>query len=155
MKIKIKNIFLALMVLLLTQCANVVTPTGGPKDIKPPEVVQATPENHSVNFIGNKIEITFDEYITLENANQNVLISPPLNEKPSIKLSNKTVVIKFKESLLPNTTYTIHFGSGIKDLHEGNVFNNYIYSFSTGKYIDTLQISGKILDAENKKPLAD
>lgn len=144
-----------LTAMLLAQCANVVTPTGGPKDSKPPIVVKASPENHSVNFIGKKIEITFDEYITLENANQNMLISPPLNEKPSFKLNNKTVVIKFNEPLLPNTTYTIHFGSAVKDLHEGNIFNNYIYSFSTGELLDTLQISGKVLDAENKKPLDD
>ena len=135
------------------RCANAVAPTGGPKDTTPPVVVQAVPENHSVNFVGNKIEITFDEYITLENANQNVLISPPLSEKPDIKLKNKTVVVKFKESLASNTTYTINFGSAIKDLHEGNPFKDYVYSFSTGDHIDTLSIAGKVLNAEDKKPV--
>jgi len=135
------------------RCANAVAPTGGPKDTTPPVVVQAVPENHSVNFVGNKIEITFDEYITLENANQNVLISPPLSEKPDIKLKNKTVVVKFKESLASNTTYTINFGSAIKDLHEGNPFKDYVYSFSTGDHIDTLNIAGKVLNAEDKKPV--
>ena len=135
------------------RCANAVAPTGGPKDTTPPVVVQAVPENHSVNFVGNKIEITFDEYITLENANQNVLISPPLTEKPDIKLKNKTVVVKFKETLAANTTYTINFGSAIKDLHEGNPFKDYVYSFSTGDHIDTLSIAGKVLNAEDKKPV--
>ena len=135
------------------RCANAVAPTGGPKDTTPPVVVQAVPENHSVNFVGNKIEITFDEYITLENANQNVLISPPLTEKPDIKLKNKTVVVKLKESLAANTTYTINFGSAIKDLHEGNPFKDYVYSFSTGDHIDTLNIAGKVLNAEDKKPV--
>lgn len=135
------------------RCANAVAPTGGPKDTTPPVVVQAVPENHSVNFVGNKIEITFDEYITLENANQNVLISPPLTEKPDIKLKNKTVVVKFKESLAANTTYTINFGSAIKDLHEGNPFKDYVYSFSTGDHIDSLSIAGKVLNAEDKKPV--
>ena len=140
---------------LAQRCANAVAPTGGPKDTAPPVVVQAVPENNSTNFIGKKIEITFDEYITLENANQNVLISPPLSEKPDIKLKNKTVVVKFKETLAANTTYTINFGSVIKDLHEGNPFKDYVFSFSTGDHIDTLRIAGKVLNAEDKKPVED
>jgi hypothetical protein len=154
---KLKHILIAASLLLVAflaqRCANAVAPTGGPKDEIPPKVVEAVPENHSVSFTGKKIEITFDEYITLENANQNVLISPPLNEKPDIKLKNKTVVIKFKETLAENTTYTINFGTAIKDLHEGNEFKDYVYSFSTGDYIDTLSIAGKVLNAEDKKPI--
>ena len=154
---KVKHILiivgLLFMAFLAQQCANAVAPTGGPKDEKPPVVVEAVPENHSINFNGKKIEITFDEYITLENANQNVLISPPLSEKPDIKLKNKTVVIKFKEDLAPNTTYTINFGASIKDLHEGNPFKDYVYSFSTGDHIDTLAIAGKVLNASDKKPV--
>ena len=100
---------------LAQRCANAVAPTGGPKDETPPKVVGTVPENHSINFIGKKIEITFDEYVSLENANQNVMISPPLSEKPDIKLKNKTVIIKFKETLASNTTYTINFGAAIKD----------------------------------------
>ena len=154
---KVKYLFFCLALLLTAflaqRCANAVAPTGGPKDERPPKVVEAVPENRSINFIGKKIEITFDEYITLENANQNVMISPPLSEKPDIKLKNKTVVIKFKESLAANTTYTINFGSSIKDLHEGNQFKDYVYSFSTGDVIDTLSIAGKVLNAEDKKPV--
>jgi hypothetical protein len=141
--------------LLLQRCANPVAPTGGAKDVLPPVVVKAEPENHSTDFGGRKIEITFDEYVTLENANQNVLISPPLATKPDIKLHNKTLVIKFKEALATNTTYTIDFGSAIKDLHEGNQFKDYVYSFSTGDHIDTLFIAGKLLSAEDKKPVED
>ena len=141
------------MAFFAQRCANAVAPTGGPRDERPPVVVEAVPENHSINFLGNKIEITFDEYITLENANQNVMISPPLSEKPDIKLKNKTVVIKFKEDLAANTTYTINFGASIKDLHEGNQFKDYVYSFSTGDHIDTLGIAGKVLNASDKKPV--
>ena len=144
---------LLLMAFFAQQCANAVAPMGGPKDNTPPRVIEAVPVNQSINFSGKKIEITFDEYITLENANQNVLISPPLSEKPDIKLKNKTVVVKFKENLAPNTTYTINFGSAIKDLHEGNLFKDYVYSFSTGDHIDTLAIAGKVLDAADKKPV--
>ena len=156
---KPKYLFLGLGLLLTAflaqRCANAVAPTGGPKDDKPPVVVAAIPENQSINFLGKKIELTFDEYITLDNANQNVLISPPLSEKPDIKLKNKTVVIKFKEELAANTTYSINFGSAIKDLHEGNLFKDYIYSFSTGDHIDTLRIAGKVLNAEDMKPMED
>ncbi|MBR0539948.1 MAG: Ig-like domain-containing protein [Bacteroidales bacterium] len=154
---KPKYLFYCLSVLLTAflaqRCANAVAPTGGPKDNTPPRVVEAVPENNSINFIGKKIEITFDEYVTLENANQNVLISPPLSQKPDIKLKNKTVVVKFKEDLALNTTYTINFGSAIKDLHEGNLFKDYVYSFSTGDRIDTLSITGKVVDATEKKPV--
>ena len=154
---KLKYLFFCLAMLLTAflaqRCANAVAPTGGPKDERPPVVVEAVPENHSVNFVGKKIEITFDEYITLDNASQNVMISPPLSEKPDIKLKNKTVVIKFKENLAANTTYTIDFGTAIKDLHEGNPFKDYVYSFSTGDYIDTLCIAGKVLNASDKKPV--
>ena len=144
---------LLLIAFIAQRCANAVAPTGGPKDDIPPKVVEAVPENQSINFIGKKIEITFDEYITLENASQNVMISPPLSEKPDIKLKNKTVVIKFKEDLASNTTYTINFGVAIKDLHEGNQFKDYVYSFSTGDHIDTLGIAGKVLNASDKKPV--
>lgn len=154
---KLKHILIATSLLLTAflaqHCANAVAPTGGPKDERPPVVVETLPENRSVNFIGKKIEITFDEYITLENANQNVMISPPLSEKPDIKLKNKTVIVKFKEDLASNTTYTINFGSAIKDLHEGNLFKDYVYSFSTGDVIDTLCIAGKVLNAEDKQPI--
>ena len=144
---------LALAALLLQCCANAVAPTGGPKDEMPPKVVEAVPENRSTAFGGRKIEITFDEYVTLENANQNVLISPPLTTKPDIKIHNKTLVIKFKETLDPNTTYTINFGEAVKDLHEGNLFKDYVYTFSTGEIVDTLSIAGKVLYAEDKKPV--
>ena len=154
---KLKHILFAIGVILTAflaqHCANAVAPTGGPKDETPPKVVGTVPENRSTNFIGKKIELTFDEYISLENANQNVMISPPLSEKPDIKLKNKTVIIKFKETLAANTTYTINFGAAIKDLHEGNQLKDYVYSFSTGDHIDTLCIAGTVLYAEDKKPV--
>lgn len=145
--------FLFGVLVFLTSCANMVAPTGGPKDTTPPKVVMASPENRSVAFNGNRIEITFDEYVTLNNASQQVLVSPPLTTKPDIKLNNKTVVVKFKENLRPNTTYTIDFGEAIKDLHEGNLFKDYAYAFATGDLLDTLSIAGAVLDAETRKPV--
>ena len=153
MKDKNLNILLFLSAFFLTQCANQVAPTGGPKDITPPKVVEAVPENQSTDFNGRKIELTFDEYVTLNNASQQMLFSPPLGNKPDIKLSNKTVVVKFKEDLKPNTTYTIDFGEAVKDFHEGNLFKDYIYTFSTGDMLDTLSLAGTVVDAATQKPL--
>lgn len=150
---KIKYIAFFLGLVLLTRCANVVAPTGGPKDITPPMVTVAEPANHSVNFNGKKIELTFDEYVTLTNANQEVLISPPVATKPDVKLSGKTVSVKFKDELLPNATYTINFGNAIKDLHEGNTFKDYVYSFATGDHLDSLSIAGKVINADDEKPV--
>ena len=137
------------------RCANVVSPTGGPKDTIPPVVLQSIPDNQSANFSGKEIHITFDEYVTLNNPNNNILISPPLENNPEYKLHGKSLIIKFKEDLKPDITYSINFGEAIKDLHEGNVFKNYSFVFSTGENIDTLTLSGKLLQAIDHKPSAD
>ena len=137
------------------RCANVVSPTGGPKDVTPPIVLTAVPENQSTMFNGKEINITFDEYVTLNNPNANILISPPLEKNPEYKLSGKSLIVKFKEPLRTETTYSINFGESIKDLHEGNIFKNYSYVFSTGKVIDTLTLEGKLLQADTRKPSSD
>ena len=145
--------FLFGILVLLSCCANVVAPTGGAKDVTPPKVVEAVPENQGTGFNGRKIEVSFDEYVTLNNASQQVLFSPPLADKPDIKLNGKTVVIRLKEDLKPNTTYTIDFGEAVKDLHEGNTFKDFTYTFSTGDVLDTLNLSGTIVDATTGKPV--
>lgn len=137
------------------RCANVVSPTGGPKDTVPPIVLQSRPENQATNFSDKEIHITFDEYVTLNNPNNNILISPPLENNPEYKLSGKSLIIKFKEPLKPETTYSMNFGEAIKDLHEGNVFRDYSFVFSTGENIDTLTLEGKVLQAADHKPSAD
>ena len=140
-------------VALLCRCANVVSPTGGPKDEKPPVVLEATPSNNSTNFTGKTIHLTFDEFVTLNNPSNNVLISPPLNKKPTYRTSGKTLIIRFEEPLNPNTTYSINFGDAIKDLHEGNVFKGYVYNFSTGETIDSLSLKGKVTSASALTPM--
>jgi hypothetical protein len=137
------------------RCANIVSPTGGPKDIVPPVVLLTTPENQSSNFNKKEIHLTFDEYVTLNNPNNNILISPPLEENPDYKLNGKSLIIKFKETLKNETTYSINFGESIKDLHEGNIFKDYSYVFSTGENIDSLTLEGKLLQAIDHKPSAD
>ena len=137
------------------RCANVVSPSGGPKDTVPPIVLQSVPENQTANFHDKEIHITFDEYVTLNNPNSNIFISPPLEKNPEYRLSGKSLIIKFKEALKPDVTYSINFGEAIKDLHEGNVFKNYSFVFSTGENIDTLTLEGKLLQAVDHKPSAD
>lgn len=137
------------------RCANIVSPTGGPKDIVPPVVLLATPENQSSNFNEKEIHLTFDEYVTLNNPNNNILISPPLEKNPDYKLNGKSLIIKFKETLKNETTYSINFGESIKDLHEGNIFKDFSYVFSTGENIDSLTLEGKLLQAIDHKPSAD
>ena len=149
------NCFAFILMLSFTRCANVVTPSGGPKDIIPPVVLQSVPENQSTNFQDKEIHITFDEYVTLNNPTNNIFISPPLENNPEYKLSGKSLIIKFKEPLKPDATYSINFGEAIKDLHEGNVFKDYSFVFSTGENIDTLTLEGKVLQAIDHKPSAD
>ena len=133
---------------LISGCAQIGAPTGGPKDTTAPVLVKAIPQNKTLNFSGNKITLNFNEYVELQELQSNLLISPNPKSNPIISSKLKTVTVKFKDSLSPNTTYTINFGNAIKDINEGNVFNNFTYTFSTGDKIDSLQLKGKVLLAE-------
>ena len=155
MKKWVRYIVVFAVAILMIRCANVVTPSGGPKDEKAPIVLVASPENHSTDFKGKSIHLTFDEFVTLNNPSNTVLISPPMNKKPTYRTSGKTLIIRFEEPLKPNTTYSIHFGDAIKDLHEGNVFKGYTYNFSTGISIDSLSLKGKVISASTLSPLED
>ncbi|MGN0032708.1 MAG: Ig-like domain-containing protein [Candidatus Limimorpha sp.] len=152
MKFVLKYLLIILSALFLFRCANVVTPNGGPKDITPPIVVETSPLNNSTNFNGRTITITFDEYFTLNNASDNILISPPLATKPDFQINRKSLIIKAKEPLKEETTYSINFGNAVKDLHEGNIFNGFDYIFSTGPRIDTLSVQGNVVSAASLKP---
>ena len=148
-----RYIVIFVVAILMIRCANVVTPSGGPKDDKSPVVLVASPENHSTDFKGKSIHLTFDEFVTLNNPSNTVLISPPMNKKPTYRTSGKTLIIRFEEPLKPNTTYSIYFGDAIKDLHEGNVFTGYTYNFSTGNSIDSLSLQGKVISASTLSPM--
>lgn len=139
--------------ILATSCANIVTPTGGPKDTQPPQVIQAKPPNLSTHFLGNKVTITFDEYVKLDNPSQEIIISPSIQAVPKIEVKGKKLEIDFKEATLnSNTTYTIHFGESLKDVNESNTLYNFKYIFSTGSIVDSLYVSGKVLQAGSQKP---
>jgi hypothetical protein len=141
-----------LLAALLWQCANPVSPTGGPKDITPPQVVKSDPPNFSNHFDKKKITITFDEFVTLKDANQQIIISPPLSEKPDFKLRGKSFVINLNSELKSNTTYTFFFGNAIVDLTENNPLAHYLYVLSTGDHIDSLSIGGKVVSAFDLQP---
>lgn len=129
-------------------CAQISSPTGGPTDSLAPVLVKASPAQRSTNFTGNKISLSFNEYIDLQELSSNLLISPVQKQSPVISYSLKSINIRFRDTLLPNTTYSINFGNSIKDVHEGNILRNFTYVFATGNTIDSLTLSGTINLAE-------
>lgn len=136
---------------LLYGCATESAPTGGKEDKEAPVMKQASPANYSTHFSSNKIEITFNEFIQQGSFSQ-TLISPPMDKPPIYGMHGKTLVIKLRTELLPNTTYTINFGDDIKDLNNGNIAPNFTYVFSTGDYIDSQSVSGKVILASDGTP---
>lgn len=138
-------------ILILASCAQIVAPTGGKKDTTPPKVIRETPRNKNTSFAGRKLFFQFDEYVTLKDADEQIIISPPIDEKPFIEQLGKSITIEFSSALLPRTTYTINFGNAITDVHETNVLANYTYVFSTGKLIDTLEVRGILQNAFDNK----
>jgi len=135
------------MVVIVASCAQTGAPVGGPEDITPPRVVEAVPPNYSTNFSADKIMITFDEYLDMGNFTQELIVSPPMEEQPVVKMRNKTLIIEFEEELKEDVTYTFNFGEGIKDLNEKNVLLNFEYVFATGPLLDSLSIKGMLRNA--------
>lgn len=150
------NILLvALSILILYSCANRgIGPQGGPKDEIPPKVVKEVPINGTVNYHNKVIEIYFDEYLQLDNVSENVMISPPQQRPPEVKAVGKKVTVTFDEDLQDSTTYTIDFGAAICDNNEKNALEGYSFSFATGDMIDTLEVSGIMLNAADLNPIS-
>lgn len=138
--------------LSLFSCASQAPLGGGPKDETPPKLLSCTPENRSVNFSGKQIELFFNEFISLKSVQQKLVVSPPTIIKPDVTSKNRSVIIKFNEELLSNTTYTLNFSDAITDLNEANSIPDFHFSFSTGTSIDSLKISGLVKDAFSLKP---
>lgn len=138
---------------LFYSCANMATPNGGPYDEQPPRFVSSTPAPNQTDYKGKKVEILFDELIQIDKPSENVIITPPQMEMPVIRSAGRKVVIELKDTLKPNTTYTIDFTNSIADNNEKNVFENFSFAFSTGDVIDTLEVSGTVLNAENLEPM--
>jgi len=141
--------------LFLISCASVQSPTGGPRDTIQPAIVKELPKNLTRNFIGSKIEIEFDEFVKLSNEFTEISVSPSMDIPPAYKAKKEILQISFEEKLQKNTTYTINFGKAIADVNEGNILKNYSYVFSTGAQIDSLSISGKVINSLTKQKLKD
>lgn len=150
----LKHCSIILGLFFLASCANRgVGPQGGPKDSIPPVPRHSEPELGTLNFSGNKIEITFDEYIQLDNLASNLLMSPPQQNPPDVKARGKKLMIQFQDSLYANTTYTIDFGSAVCDYREKVPLHGYSFYFSTGNEIDTLETRGYVYDAQTLNPI--
>lgn len=143
-----------LFLILIYSCANMGSPNGGPYDETPPKFVSSTPVPNQTNYKGKNIEILFDELVQLEKPSENVIITPPQMELPIIRASGKKVVVELMDTLKENTTYTIDFTNSISDNNEKNVYENFSFAFSTGEIIDSLQVSGILLNAENLEPMS-
>jgi len=141
-------ILIGIPVLLLMNCARIVSPPGGPKDETPPKIKKSTPENYTVNFTSKTVEIIFDEYIRFDNINQ-LIVSPPMNNKPETKIKGRGIEIKMDDTLARNTTYTLNYGSSIVDNNEGNPIDNFQFVFSTGPDLDSLNVTGNVINAHD------
>ena len=148
-----KYIAFLLVIIGFYACASTGMPDGGPYDETPPKFVRATPEPNATNNKRKKIAIEFDEYIKLDKPSEKVIISPPQKEAPEVKVSGHRVLVEFFDTLRENTTYTVDFGDAIVDNNEDNPLGNFAYAFSTGAHIDTMEVSGTVLNAENLEPV--
>lgn len=141
------------VVLFVVACANIGSPDGGPFDETPPKILKTSPDFGKVGAKAKKIVIEFDENIKLDNPQEKVVVSPPQLEQPEIEATGKKITITLQDSLKPGTTYTIDFADAIEDNNEGNPLGDYAFTFSTGETIDTMQISGNVLEASNLEPI--
>lgn len=147
-----KSLLLIGFLLIVASCARIVTPTGGPKDVAPPNVLNVKPENRTLHFSEKNIRIYFDEFITLNVPLENIVFSPPLVHAPEYLISGKSLIIKLSDTLISNKTYNVAFSNAIKDFREGNLLPFYQYTFSTGDYIDSFMVSGILINAETLAP---
>ena len=151
----LEGLSLLLLLLFFSSCANRgIGPQGGPKDTIPPRMVKEQPLNQSVNFHGKKIEITFNEYLQLDNIQQNLLVSPPQQVSPIVKAVGKKVTVEMQEDLIDSTTYTLDFGNAICDYTEKNPVRGYVFAFSTGDRIDSMEVYGRVANAEDLNPVS-
>ncbi|WP_127132991.1 Ig-like domain-containing domain [Pseudoflavitalea rhizosphaerae] len=157
---KINNLFVAALVVFAIAvsmvsspgCANIAPPTGGPRDSLPPRLVRALPGDSTRNFNSKKIVFEFDEYVQVDNVQENLLVSPTPKINPTVTNKLRTITVTIKDTLEPNTTYAFDFGNALKDINEGNVFKNFTYVFTTGTTLDSLTVSGNVIIAETGMP---
>ena len=149
----VKNFAIYTMLLLLAACASMGTPDGGPYDEASPVFLTSTPQANALNVKENKVVLEFDEFVKLQNAYEKIVVSPPQIQLPEIKVNGKRITVEFFDSLKPSTTYTIDFNDAIVDNNEGNPLESFSFVFSTGDNVDTLGVSGTVLDASDLEPI--
>lgn len=128
-------------------CANIVSPQGGPRDSLPPVIIGATPALFTTNFEGKRIYLAFNEFVQLKDQQKEFFVSPPMKKNPTLSLKNRGIQIDIADTLKENTTYALNFGTSIRDNNEGNILNGVRYVFSTGPQIDSLFVSGYTVDS--------
>lgn len=146
-------IALVSVIIAMYACASMGTPDGGPEDYDPPKFVRSTPEPNAINYNKKKVTIEFDEFIKLEKASEKVIISPPQAEAPEVRASGKKVIVQFQDSIKQDITYTIDFGDAIVDNNANNPLGQFAFAFSSGNTVDTMAVSGTVLNAENLEPI--
>ncbi|GAC1419822.1 MAG: hypothetical protein NVS9B7_22790 [Flavisolibacter sp.] len=153
---KFTLIFIFLLVLIKVQilsgCAVIIPPSGGPRDSLPPVLLSASPRDSTLNFKANRIVLGFDEFVDLSEVQNNLVINPTFEHNPIISTKLRTITIRIKDTLQANTTYTINFGNAIRDVNEANILRNFTYIFSTGPGLDTLHYQGNVVVAETGAP---
>ena len=147
--------YIVLILVCIYSCASMRSPEGGPVDKTPPKVLKMEPKDLTTNFNAKKIVITFDEYFNIQNEVKEFSISPEQERLPQLKKNQKKLEIVFQDSLEKNTTYTLNFGKAIADVNESNVLKNLTYAFSTGPLLDSLSISGHVINTLTGKPELD
>lgn len=150
----IRNLLLALSGAIVISCASIGSPSGGDYDFDPPRVISSTPRQNQTMVKSGKIQIVFDELVQIEKPMEKVIVTPPQKSFPIIRAQNNRVIVELKDTLIPNTTYTIDFTDAIVDNNEKNALENFALSFSTGEVVDTLSISGKVLTAHDLEPVS-
>lgn len=146
-------IFIIIAAAVMYSCANIGNPSGGPIDKTPPIFMHSNPTPNAVNVKDRKIEIFFDEIVTLKDPSTKIIVSPAQTEMPRMSALGRKVTVELVDSLLPNTTYTIDFSNSIQDNNEGNAIDNFAFAFSTGSVIDSMRVSGYVLDSRTLEPM--
>ncbi len=152
-----KRFFLFFLIILLISkilvlnsgCANIIPPAGGPRDSLPPVITSMSPKDSTKNFKDNRITISFDEYIDIQEVQKNLVVSPIPKTTPAVERKLSSIIVKLKDTLEPNTTYTLAFGNSIRDINEANILKNFTYMFTTGDYFDSLTLRGKVIMAKD------
>ncbi|GAB1451592.1 Ig-like domain-containing protein [Draconibacterium sp.] len=140
-------------IVIISSCANPGMPVGGAKDTIPPVLLKTEPGYRTLNYKGNNVKLTFNEYLAIEDISESLVISPPMIKKPLIRTKSKTLVIEFNEDLKDSTTYSLDFKNSIADNNEKNPIEDFRFSFSTGPVFDSLRVSGRLMNAFNLEPI--